>query len=238
MTKQLYLKDTYLFELNALIAAKKQDDRGAYVLLDQTVFYPQGGGQPSDQGIMRNNILDLKITSVRQIGNEIRHYLGSGISEVLENQNVLCVIDKERRILNAKYHTAGHLLGNVTEVIYPSLKAIKGHSFPNEAYVEFQGDELPDITKLQDSLDKAIAEGKRTIIFEMDPMSFEQKFYKLPYQIPDNKVFRIMQIEGFLPVPCGGTHLSRISEIGSMTLEKIKVKNSIIRISYEVHFSY
>lgn len=234
MTKQLYLTDTYMHESSASIVSVDHDDKGSYCLLDQTIFYPQGGGQPSDQGVIKGSNFQWEVKSVRQVGSEIRHYLNDPTQETLNDHHILCVINKNMRILNAKYHTAGHLLGNIVEMLYPSLKAIKGHSFPKEAYVEFDGLDMPDVNKLQTALNQAISKGHATTIFEIAPLAFEQKYYKLPYQIPGNKVFRVMQIEKYPPVPCGGTHLASTSEIGSMILSKIKIKNGIIRVSYEV----
>lgn len=202
MTKQLYLTDTYLFDFEASINEKKQDDTGHYILLDQTIFYPQGGGQPSDQGIIIGNGLALKVISVRQVENEIRHYLSTDTSDILVGQHIICQLAKDRRLLNTRYHTAAHLLGNIMEIMYPALKTIKGHSFPNEAYVEFQGSILPNIIELQNNLNQAIILGYKTKIFEISQLLFEQKFYILPYQIPGNKVFRVMQIKDFTPVPC------------------------------------
>jgi alanyl-tRNA synthetase len=118
--------------------------------------------------------------------------------------------------------------------LYPSLKATKGHSFPNEGYVEFQGDEIPDMVILQAALNNAIIKGYKISTFEVDAELFQQKFYKLPYQTRDNKVFRVMQIEDFMPIPCGGTHLTTTHEIGNMILGKIKTKSGVVRISYDV----
>lgn len=231
MTQLLYLSDTYLFETRANIVVQQQDDKGVYVLLDQT---PQGGGQPFDQGILKNSDFATDVTAVRLIDQEIRHYVNSKVSDNLQGQMIQCLLDKNRRLLNARYHTAAHLLGNIVEVLYPNMKAIKGHSFPNEAYVEFQGDGPVDIDKLQESLNQAIAAGHRTRIFEIDQAGFEAKYYKLPYEIPDNKAFRVMQIQEFLPVPCGGTHLATTQEINCMDIGKVKTKNGIIRISYRL----
>ena len=234
MTKQLYLQDSYLFKSRRNITAQGQDEKGIYILLDQTIFYPQGGGQPSDQGKIEGNGIELEVLQVRQVENEIRHYVSSIQSETLVGSSVSCVIDQERRILNARYHTAGHLLGNVIESIYPQLKAVKGHSFPKEAYVEFQGFGIPDIIQIADALQKAIQDNLLTQAFEIDPISFENKFYKLSYQIPGNKVFRVMQIGNYPPIPCGGTHLANTKEIGNVVINKIKVKNNVVRVSYEM----
>lgn len=233
MTKKLYLDNTYLFESNALILFCNQDEKGNYVILDQTIFYPQGGGQPADHGIIKGDDFILQVVHVAQVGDEVRHYIKQPLEGILQNSQILCNVDKIRRISNAKYHTSGHLISNIVEKIYPHLKATKGHSFPGEAYVEFQGaNGLIDQVIIEEALSKVIAENLSTRIFKSDLVSFENNYYKLPYQIPGNKDFRIMQIGDFLPVPCGGTHLEALGEIEKLALSKLKIKNDILRIAY------
>jgi alanyl-tRNA synthetase len=234
MTIQLYLQDTYLFHCEGLILETGEDEKGSFMILNQTVFYPQGGGQPSDQGLIKNDHLEAPVILVRQIKDEIRHYTPLSPNEIPINSRVDCFVNKERRLLNSRYHTAAHLLGNITELVYPQLKAIKGHSFPHEAYVEFQGNKMIDSSLIETTIEEAIARNDNTEIFEIDSASFEQKFYKLPYHIPETKKFRALQIGDMLPVPCGGTHLHSIREIGCISIGKIKAKNNIVRISYEV----
>lgn len=232
MTKKLYLEDTYQFYFEALIEDVGEDEKGIFIVLDQTAFYPQSGGQPSDQGLIKSDDFEIDVTHVLQIGNEIRHYTTSLANPSIISSRVSCFLAKERRVINARYHTAGHLLGNVVEILYPSLKAVKGHSFEGEAYVEFHGSADVDITALQNAINESIARNDKTRVFEVDPIIFEQQFYKLPFLLSENKKFRAMQIGDMLPVPCGGTHLSYIGEIIQMTISKIKVKNDKVRISY------
>lgn len=234
MTKLLYLQDTYLFETNVVITSMGQDEKGYFVILDQTIFYPQGGGQPFDQGTLKGQNFNVKVIRVHNVEGQIRHYVDIAPEVFLKGQEIICIVDQPRRMLNARYHTAAHLLGNVVESLYPALKAIKGHSFPKEAYVEFQGGDCPDAKSLEGAIKEVIRQNYLTRIFESDPTSFEEKFYKLPYLIPGNKAFRVMQIGNFPPVPCGGTHLASTNEIGGMVIPKIKSKNNIVKISYEL----
>lgn len=233
-TKKLYLKNTYQFDFEGLIQEVEKDEKGVFIILNQTAFYPQGGGQPSDHGIIKNDHFEANIIHVAQYEDQIRHYIKFPINKRLEAQKVYGFVNQERRSINARYHTAGHLLGNIVEILNPKLKAMKGHSFPNEAYVEFQGDEAIDAEILQNTINAAIMKNDKTIVFEIDPKNFEKQFYKLPYSIPDNKSFRVVQIGDMPPVPCGGTHLSLIGEIGLIKINKVKTKKSILRISYEV----
>ncbi|MFN7709947.1 MAG: alanine--tRNA ligase-related protein [Holosporales bacterium] len=235
-TQKLYLEDTYQFNFEGLIQKAGKDEKGFFIILDQTAFYPQGGGQPSDHGLISNDSVNAPIIHVAQHGDQIRHYIDSPsiTAEILKAQKVCGVVKRTRRLLNARYHTAAHLLGNIAEMLNPKLKAIKGHSFPGEAYVEFQGDEVIDVEVLQNAISEAIAKNEKTKVFVIDPLGFEKQFYKLPYRIPDNKTFRVIQIGDMSPVPCGGTHVSSTGEIGLIKINKVKNKNGILRISYGV----
>lgn len=235
MAQALYLDDTYLFEANSKVIGYGSDEKGDYVLLQETIFYPQGGGQPSDHGLIIINDKDVKISFVRQIDSEIRHYVegSENLRNTLHNK-VTCRISQDRRILNARYHTAAHLLGNIAETIYPDMKAVKGHSFPGEAYVEFIGDAVIDESVLTKEINAAIVKNFSTSTFEILPEEFADKFYKLPYPVPAHKTFRAMQIHNFAPVPCGGTHVKSTAEIGEFKIRKVSKKDGRIKISYNL----
>ncbi len=234
MTKQLYLNDSFLFELDATVMLQNEDSNGSYLILDQTIFYPQGGGQPSDQGMIKTGSIELHVTFVKQFENEIRHYLSEILLIDLQGRKVHCLLNSQRRLLNTRYHTGSHLLGHIVETIYPNIKAIKGHSFPEEAYLEFIGEIEPNINTLQIRLNEFMNTNYRTQAFNIDQQSFEAKYYKLPYQISSQQLLRVIQIGNFSPIPCGGTHLKFTNEITNIIINKIKVKRGITRISYKV----
>ncbi|MDR1590472.1 MAG: alanyl-tRNA editing protein [Puniceicoccales bacterium] len=225
----LYLEDTYRFETKAKIVKCGED----YIVLDQTIFYPQGGGQPFDCGKIETPNGEIQIHAVRFIDNEIRHF--GSINEDWDQTKVLCTIDRERRLLNARYHTTGHLLANIIENIYASLTPTKCHAFPGESYVEFQCDSTTyDLEGVRKRLDDDIHTGLATKIFEINRNLFEKKYYKLPCAVDDDKDFRVLQIADYKPIPCGGTHLNNTQEIGSAIIKKSKIKNNILKVSYEV----
>jgi alanyl-tRNA synthetase len=156
-TKKLYLEDTYQFHFEGLVQEVGKDKKGIFIIFDQTVFYPQGGGQPADHGVIKNDHLKANVVHIAQHGDQIRHYLKSTISEALEAQKVYGAVDQKKRLINARYHTASHLLSNIVEILNPKLKTMKSHSFPGEAYVEFQGDEAIDVGMLQNAINAVIA---------------------------------------------------------------------------------
>jgi alanyl-tRNA synthetase len=185
---------------------------------------------------MKDNGFVVEVIGVRKApGGEIRHYLAPDRPALTAGSAVTCLLDAERRVLHARHHTAGHLISNVVEKLDPSLKAVKCHAFPQESYVEFLAGTsatAPNATLLQARVSEVIAIGRETKVFDISAEDFERSFYRLPYDIPGKGSLRVVQIGEYSPVPCGGTHLRNIAEIGSVTIGKTVVKKGIARVSY------
>jgi hypothetical protein len=133
MTQPLFLAGIYLFGSPAKIINRGLGDNGPYLIFDKTIVYPQGGGQPSDVGTIKCEETMLEITRVKKDENEMRHYLNGEYPDDLVGTDCLCALDKQIRILHARFHSAGHLLSNIVEDIWPELVAIKAHCFPDAA---------------------------------------------------------------------------------------------------------
>ncbi len=127
MTKLNYLNNTYLFKSNAIFVEIKENDRGKAVILDETIFYPQGVGQPADKGEIISNNAIFSVTDVRLDKNgTIWHFGEFKNGEFQKGDKVTLKINKERRITNTKLHSAGHLLDcTVTKIGIKNLKPTK-----------------------------------------------------------------------------------------------------------------
>ena len=97
----IYYEDTHRFAAQAIIEFLGTDDKGHYIVLNRTLFYPQGGGQPADQGYLIIDDLQIPIHSVRMHDKEIRHYTDQELAP-MEGRHCLLQVDSERRILNAR----------------------------------------------------------------------------------------------------------------------------------------
>ena len=116
MTHLLYLDDTYLFKSTAtVLEIKTLEDGRTAVILNQTIFYPQGGGQPCDTGIISTGVKHVFIaTDVRLDASGIVNHIGRFEHAIFTpGQQVGLEIDQAQRILHAKLHSAGHLLDTV-----------------------------------------------------------------------------------------------------------------------------
>ncbi len=208
-----YFEDSFQFTAVAEVVKSGSDENGCYVTLTETIFYPQGGGQPYDIGTINEN---LPISSVKWVEGEVRHYTSQAPASLV-GQPAFLVIDKERRIANSRLHTAGHLLAHVVETLYPHLKAVKGHHYMDGAYVEFIGHAAQpvDLERVTDELNDSIAKD-------------------LAVASHNSKPLRLVAIGHFPPQACGGTHVQSLSALGKVTATKKKLKGTTLRISYVI----
>lgn len=239
-TRFLYLKDTYHQHAEALILEISVDKKGAFLVLDQTVFYPQGGGQETDIGTIRANDCEYMIYHVGFHEGKALHYTKDPLDGLEPGMSVFLSLDLDRRIQNARLHTAGHLLDACVNTMNPLLVAKGGNHFSKGAYIEFENEiEMlgicPDIfltelnARLNDNIQKALP-----IAITEEPADFLRTL-RLPQDFKfTRESYRLIQIGHFQPVPCGGTHLRNLSELSSVFATKTLSKKGTTRISYKV----
>lgn len=140
-TRREYYEDTYRFESDAKVINTGEKDAKAFVVLDKTIFHPQGGGQPGDTGVIYSEDTEFQVSDLKLDAQTILHFgvfsKGSGFSE---GQEVRLKINEENRRLFAKIHSAGHLMDVcVRNIGLTNLIPGKGFHFPTGSYVEYIG---------------------------------------------------------------------------------------------------
>ena len=131
-TRLDYFENTYCFSSSAiLLEILSLEDGKIALVLDATIFYPQGGGQPFDVGIISNDNGKFEVKEVR-MKDGVVHHIGQFISgNFPPNQNVQLQIDVPRREFNARIHSAGHVIDVAMENIGIHLVPTKGYHFPD-----------------------------------------------------------------------------------------------------------
>jgi len=135
-----YWEDTYKFEAKAKVISVTDDKKG--VILTSTIFYPQGGGQPSDVGVIKGSAGGVfNVTSLKAEKGVVSH-LGNFQNENVfaPGEEVTLQIDESTRVLHARLHSAGHLLDVAVQNLGLTWIPAKGYHFPAGPYVEYQGD--------------------------------------------------------------------------------------------------
>ena len=237
-TKLEYLKDTYLFEGNANILGHGKDSaKGVYIVLDETIFYPQGGGQPSDTGTIQVDDLIFNVHFVSFNNGKVYHFIKEEVNNEILDKKCLIKIDQNRRMNNAKSHTSGHILASVVESLASEITGIKGYHFPEGPYVEFQG-KLSSMTseeltkKACEIINEKIKNKTKVTAKEVDPEELKNQNRNFEVQLQPDKKARVVEIEGFPAVPCGGTHLKSLSDLNEVNIRKIQFPKGNTRIAY------
>ena len=227
MTKALFQNDAYLRETMARVLTVT--DRGG-VVLDQTVCYPTGGGQPGDTGTLSwaGGQAEIATTVKGDVAGEIVHVLQEGASLPAVGSDVTVALNWDRRLRHMRVHTALHLLS----VVIP-LPVTGGSISAEKGRLDF---DMPEAPADKDALEREL----NALISQDHPVSDEwitdAELEARPEMVKTMSVkppmgqghVRLVRIgAGETPVdlqPCGGTHVSSTAQIGPVRLGKVEKK--------------
>jgi Ser-tRNA(Ala) deacylase AlaX len=237
-TTLAYLDNQYTYTGSVtLLGFHTHEDGRTSLVLDKTLFYPQGGGQPADNGAITGSNGTFTVKDVRFLDGIVYHY-GALAGTFTPGESVQLTIDQPRRHLNSRLHTAGHLIDEAVKALGFNWQATKGIHFPGQAAVEYTGElttPVEEVSKsLESQLNKMILIGSETRVFFAQKEKLEHLCHFVLPNLPENKPTRVAVIWGEKGIPCGGTHVANISEIGPATIRKIKASKGNIKVSYEL----
>jgi Ser-tRNA(Ala) deacylase AlaX len=240
-TALTYLDDPYQLTLSATVLdIETREDGLVSLILDQTVFYPQGGGQPYDLGVISTADATFEVQQVRFTPDGFVHHIGASSDGFKAGDAVELQVDEERRMLHCRLHTAGHLVDVAMIKAGFDFEPSKGYHFADSPYVEYKGsidaeDRPAAIERLNSELGALIdanAVVKWRTVLDKEALTEDCKF--IPDYLPEGKPIRVVTVSG-LGCPCGGTHVKTNGEIGRVTVKKIKVKSGNTRVSYQLN---
>ncbi|HSX47058.1 MAG TPA: alanine--tRNA ligase-related protein [Patescibacteria group bacterium] len=229
-TKLLYMDDFGVVTCEATVeAVKSTEDGRPAVILDQTCFYPRGGGQDWDTGKLNSFI----VNEVRMDENGDVWHIGEGAAPMV-GEPVECKVDIGRRDSNTRLHSAGHVLDMAMSTVYPDLVPGKGAHYPHMSFVEYQGEPDRDIQgELQAKIDELLRANITNTLRYVSKEELAQLCRHVPDNIPSNKPTRVV-LYGDYGVPCGGTHVQHLNDIGKIEVTKVKSKKGITKVGYRV----
>ena len=225
-TELLFLRDAYLRECHATVV----DVRDNAVVLDQTIFYYTGGGQPHDTGILGGNV----VVDVRKDGDDVLHYLIEGAALPSIGDVVECSLDWERRHRLMRTHTAMHVLCGV---IWNEWKVpvTGGNMEPLSARMDF---ELPDVPegfaqRVEQLVNEAVAADYpiEVSFLPRDTAVEDEDLIRTKVSlIPANvKEIRVVDIVGLDKQADGGTHVASTRDVGTVRVVKMENKGKGFR---------
>ncbi|MCB2224337.1 MAG: alanyl-tRNA editing protein [Actinobacteria bacterium] len=223
MTEQLAARDAYLRETTATVAEVRE--RG--LVLDRTVFYARGGGQPGDTGTITWDGGSVAVTDTFRDGGEVLHACEGALPAA--GTPVTAAIDWERRHLLMRTHTALHVLSAVVWRDFDA-KVTGGNMEPGRARMDF---ELENISvefgrQVEERLNAALAEGHEVSVRFLpraealaDPDLIRTKVNLIPASVDPIRVIDIGTIDRQAD---GGTHVASTLEVGPVRVTKTESK--------------
>jgi misacylated tRNA(Ala) deacylase len=220
MTELLYLRDAYATRFSATV----DEVREGAISLDQTLFYPTGGGQPHDTGVLAG----LRVTEVRKEGQQVWHSVEGGpLPEV--GATVEGDIDWDRRHRLMRTHTALHVLCGVIWNEW-HVPVTGGNMEPLSARMDFEFDPVPEgfaarieeLVNAEFAADRPIVVGflpRDTAVQDADLI--RTKVSLIPESVTE---IRVVDIVGLDKQADGGTHVRSTAEVGRLRVLKLENK--------------
>lgn len=242
-TELVYLSDPGVHMLNATVLEHITLDSAVLYVLDRTPAYPQGGGQPGDRGVLAlNGGQDVFFDkTIRTRDGGIGHQCHMSPTTIPPGTNLAVKIDIATRRYHSRLHTAGELIcAALANLGHDNWLFSAACHFPGQCRVAFAlNGQSVDVERLKGRLSRELAllviSGG---IVSLSRASSPEELARLcpseaAKHFPEWPVRVVSPVRGFYR-PCLGTHCDKLSEIGTIKLRKIRVKDGEISIGYEL----
>ena len=235
MTDLLYQMDSYMKEFEATVTTVDHENRA--IALDQSAFYPGGGGQPADSGQITSASKLFLVKRAKKIGADVFHFLDGDDPLPMEGDRILASLDWERRYQLMRTHTALHILCGVVFRDY-GASVTGGDMDPLQGRMDFEFETMHHdlVAQIEESVNEQVdlARPIRVAILPREeafqiPDLIRTKINLLPEGIPQ---VRTVEIVGLDLQADGGTHVANTSEVGKIRVVDYKSKGKINKRIY------
>ena len=232
-TRLLYYEDASIREFDARIL---RIVKGKYMILDQTAFYPRGGGQEPDFGYIEG----IKITDVVKQNDIVLHKLdGSSKDHFPDDKIVHGIVDNERRLAITKNHSATHILNSAARNSLGTWvwqnSAFKEEHYARLDITHHSALTIEEIKQIEKTANEVVQRNLPILINVFERSDAEKRYTFRIYQggaVPSNNV-RIVNIDGWDVEACGGTHVNKTGEIGLIKILKTeRIQDGVVRLEY------
>jgi len=220
------MKDNYIREFEAKILGISENS----IVLDRTAFYPEGGGQIGDTGILRNEQCEVKVIDTQKMENHVHHIIDSEHSFEI-GAKVIGHLNWKQRYECMRFHTAQHILSRYLQVNY-GLETVGNQISCGKSRADYS-----PLEQFDEEMKLSVAKGVNEILarnlqvnLDFLPRNEAIEFlkargyqYRYLEMVPEDVMeFRIITIENYDAASCAGTHVANTKEIGSLTIGKTK----------------
>lgn len=218
MTVELFRDDSYTKELDVIVSEVIPEG----IIFDKTIFYPEGGGQPGDEGFLTSDKNKTRVLGTKYINQKLVH-LVEGTQDFKKNDKVKLELDWSRRYSHMQVHTCLHLLCSI--IPYPVTGGSIGDG---RGRLDFDLETKPNKEDVLNSLNKLISDDHTISIssitddeLDQNPDLVRTMSVKPPRGSGTIRMIKIGEDIDFQP--CGGTHVKKTSEI--KLVKSVKIEN-------------
>ena len=220
MTEKLFIENAYTNSETSIVKECYQNE----VILDKTIFYPIGGGQPGDTGTFKWGNKEAKIINTYyNQDNSIVHIVDESDPIPNSGESIDISIDWEKRYLHMRMHTGLHLLGSILK-----YGVTGGNISASKSRLDFDMEDAVDKEYVNAELEKLV-DADHTIssswITQEDLQNNPEMIRTMSVRPPSNaEKIRLVKIGNIDLQPCGGTHVNSTAEVGKIRLGKVEKK--------------
>lgn len=205
MTKKLYYEDAYIKEFNARVLSCEKNDKNYLIVLDETAFFPEGGGQKADIGF----ISDAVISDVQEIDGQIIHFSDKPLT-VGEYYN--CSINWDLRFSRMQNHSGEHIVSGIVNSIF-GYDNVGFHMEDDYVTVDFSGElTREDLDMIEEKSNFAVYSNYKINCYFPDSKELENLNYRSKLELTED--VRLVEIENTDLCACCAPHLNSTGEVG------------------------
>ena len=235
-TDRLYYEDQDRMEFEAMVLEVfERDDGECDVILDQTMFYPEGGGQPADRGTLANDDGTVDVVDVQIYGDVVVHRTtgdpGTG-------GFVRGTLDATRRWRHMRHHTATHLVGHAArQVLGEHVRQAGAQKSETSARLDikhFESVTPEELRRIEHRANELVRTDEPVTQEWLDRNEAEERYGFDIYQggIPEGEQVRLIHAENDTQA-CGGTHVSYTGEVGAIKiLGSERIQDGVVRLTF------
>ncbi|MBN2733585.1 MAG: alanine--tRNA ligase [Methanomicrobiaceae archaeon] len=236
-TRRLYYEQVSDTEFEAMVIDQFDD----FVVLDQTLFYPEGGGQPADIGSFVSQDAMVKVLNTFKIGEVIIHKIKGGVLK--RGTPIKGLVDEDYRWTMMRHHTATHVL------LHAAKEVLGAHVHQAGAQKDYDSSRIDlrhfrhitpeELKKIEIAANRLVYSNIHVLAEWEDRTKAEQKYGFCLYQggVPPGKSIRVVKVAGDVQA-CAGTHCRNTGEIGTIKIIRVEhIQDGIERIEFAAGIS-
>ena len=217
MTKQLYYEDSYIKEFEAVVLSCIPKENKFEAVLDRTAFFPEGGGQGADTGVLRIENREIKVLDVQERNGEIIHFIDE---EVLSGQEIIGKLDFQERFSKMQQHTGEHIVSGIVHRRF-GYENVGFHLGKEEVTMDYNGPlTSEELRSIEYEANQVVAEKREIRAYFPEAEELEKIPYRSKKEL-QGKV-RIVEIPNCDICACCAPHVRTTGNVGM-----IKITNAI-----------